>query len=199
MKKAMNLIFAMAAFVALSACEMKGKELREQNNDWKRSNITGRSESGKEIPTSYIFDCRKLSDGNRTHYYYNVVADPKGKTTTNEEGKKETSYSNAEFRIELFEVGVYGNATLPEGLVSVDVDFKIVEVEPGIVEAVVIANQNTVDTFQEAYKNDSYFNHVKVGDEILRMANNPFQRTNASNLTETPLPGTTKGDGLECR
>jgi hypothetical protein len=195
----MNTLIAIAALCTLSACEVT--DYQEPNtNDWNNFTVTDRTSDGKPIPTASIFDCRKITDAKNVHYYYNLVADPTGVESRNNDGEKVITYKSATFGIQYYSAnyGRNGNHSFNKELISVDVDFQIIETSKGYSEAVVMANESTVKTMREYYKNNPYFNHIQVGDELLRLRSNSFQRT-STNMTQVDLPGVSEGDQLECR
>lgn len=199
MKNLINTLMILSTLFAMSACtDISYQE--PATDSWNNAKTTSRTVDGKTIPTSYIFDCRHITDAKNVHYYYSLIADPQGAESRNNQGEKVTTYNKAEFGIQ-YTASNYGRTSsngYTKGLVLVDVDFQITESSKGYSEAVVTANENTVATFREYYKNNPYFNHVQVGDELLRMRSNPFSR-HSTNVTELDLPGLTQGDDLECR
>jgi hypothetical protein len=199
MKNMINTLMALTALFTMSACTVVDEQ-DPKLEAWNSAKVTRRSADGKEVPTAYIFDCRKVTEAKNVHFYYSLIADPKGVESRNHRGEKVTTYNNAELGI-IYTANNYGrreSTGYTKGVLSVDVDFQIIENSRGYSEAIVTANESTIATLREYYKNNPYFNHVKVGDELLRLQSNPFSRM-STNVTEVDMPGITKGDQLECR
>lgn len=197
MKSLIHTLIAISALLALSACEAEYQD--PKLDSWNNATVATRTVNGKEVPATYIFNCRHITDAKNVHYYYNLIADPQGVENYNEKGEKVTTYQNASFRIQYFSSNhtkSSGSSILKE-VINVEVDFQIIESSLGYSEAIVTANESTAETFKY-YKNNPYFNHVQIGDELLRLRSNSFQRT-STNMTELDLPGITNGDQLECR
>lgn len=202
MKKFMNTLIALSALVALSACEIKGSHTEQDFSAWNRTTIESRQIDGKQVPTSYIFDCRHVTEAKNVHYYYNLIANPAGDESFNDKGEKVTTYKDATYQIELSTKTPIdsngGSTSSTRGIISVEVDFHIVRTGNGTSEAFVVANKETVKYFRYFLKKNPYFNKVQEGDVLLHMMANAFSR-NSTNLTELDIPGLIKGDSLECR
>lgn len=200
MKNLMNTLIALSALVALSACEVKSESAKDFSA-WERSTITKRHGEVGDIPTGYIFDCRRISDAQNVHYYYSLIADPKGVSTYNENGEKVTTYKEAEFDIQVTTSNYVGGDNVThanKSVVDARVDFIIVERSQGYSEAFVAANKDTVGTLKAFNKRNPYFNNVKEGDVLFSMRSNPFSRI-STNTTEQDMPGIVNGEDLECR
>lgn len=201
MKNLVNTLIALATLASLAACEVKEQNLKDYST-WNRSTIGDRKIDGKTVPTSYIFDCRHVTDAKNVHYYYSLIADPTGVVSQNDDGEKVTSYKQASLEIEVTTVNSAdsqgASTNYNKGVLSADVDFHIVQSGRSVADAYVVANNETVKTLRAFYKNNPHFNNVKVGDVLMHMQSNPFSR-HSKNLTPQDLPGITNGDDLECR
>lgn len=200
MKTLVKTLILISALLTLSACQGKDEYKDPKLDAWQNGKITGRTVGGKEIPTAYIFDCRKITDAKNVHYYYSLIADPKGVESRNENGEKVITYNDANFNIDYHSVNYGKNKSnsLLKGLFSLNVDFKVIERHEGFSEAIVTANETTVINIKYYYKKSPYLNQVKAGDELFRLRHDLFQQS-STNLTEYDMPGTTNGESLECR
>lgn len=202
MKKIIGILLSVSFVVA---CGKKDEKSKPDFNSWKGSVITERKNGDKVIPTASVLNCRKVQEfSENVHYYYSVIANPESiKTLTTEANVKETSYSQAEFSIEYYSANPEGNNTINKGIFSVDVDFKIIEMDGGQGDkaAIITANKLTIARIKGLYSNNPFFNSLKEGDEIMMIvepADGQFKSTKL-NGTKVDLPGLTKGEKLECR
>src|SRR5687768_5481912 len=133
-------IASLAIIITFIACQEKPD--KPDFRSWKRNQTSLKTEDGREIPTKYLLDCRKIGLAENVHYYFSVMAPLDSKEQ--ESGPDEIFYKDVLFSIDeiIFSVDAKtGSHTLIEG---VDADFKIIRTTDGGSKAQIIANKNSV-------------------------------------------------------
>lgn len=184
------------AFILLSltaACQ-KQKTDETNYNVWGGSVYQQRTSDEKVIPTDYLIFCRSKLAYN-VHYYYSLVGSNNlAQKTQNSDGTSTITVPNAEILIEQFirnPDSAYNKVIFNE---SIDLTITTNQQQESTFK--ITANQTTLKSIEEHHKNNPYFNHIKLGDEVLTLI---YNSDGITNITKLDLPGLINGNRLECK